>query len=87
MYKIKVENIKCNGCVKSITSALKKINGILDVDIDRNLEIVIVEGSDETKQEAIDKLASIGYPEKGENNLLTKAKSYVSCAIGKMQDE
>lgn len=86
MYKIEVENIKCNGCVKSITSALKKINGIIDVDIDRNLEIVIVEGSDETKQEAIDKLASIGYPEKGENNLLTKAKSYVSCAIGKMQD-
>ena len=35
--------------------------------------------------EVKDKLKSLGYPEDGEANTLgSKAKSYVSCAIGKM---
>lgn len=35
--------------------------------------------------EVKDKLQSLGYPEDGEaNSIGSKAKSYVSCAIGKM---
>jgi len=32
----------------------------------------------------IEKLAILGYPEKGNNSLLYKAKSLISCAAGKM---
>ena len=34
--------------------------------------------------EVIDSLNSMGYPQKGENSVFKQAKSYVSCAIGKM---
>ncbi|MBE9489769.1 MAG: heavy metal transporter, partial [Bacteroidetes bacterium] len=33
------------------------------------------------------KLAAIGYPEEGENNtMVSKAKSFVSCATGRMSN-
>ena len=41
--------------------------------------------SEEKLNEVKEKLKSLGYPEDGEaNSLMEKAKSYVSCAIGKM---
>ena len=40
---------------------------------------------EEQVEEVKNKLKSMGYPEDGEANTLgVKAKSYVSCAIGKM---
>lgn len=36
------------------------------------------------KKMLVQALSKIGYPEKGNNDLLKKAKSYVSCVIGKM---
>jgi copper chaperone len=77
-----VENIKCGGCLTSITFELLKMNGVVSVNIDE--ELIVVHGSDFSKEEIIAKLSSMGYPEKGKNNLLKQAKSYVSCAIGKM---
>lgn len=35
-------------------------------------------------EEALNTLKKLGYPEKGQNNVVDKAKSYVSCVIGKM---
>ncbi len=83
-YSIEVENIKCSGCVKSINSSLLAIVGVKSVEVDIDKEIVAVEGEESTKTEVISKLASMGYPERGQNDLLHRAKSYVSCAIGKM---
>ena len=57
---------------------------IEDFEVDIDKEIVAVEGEESTKTEVISKLASMGYPERGQNDLLHRAKSYVSCAIGKM---
>ena len=34
---------------------------------------------------AIEKLSKWGYPEMGTSNLVQKAKSYVSCAIGRLE--
>ena len=79
-----VENIKCGGCMKSIKDALLHITGIDSVLVDKEKESVIVSGSDINRGIVIDKLAAMGYPEKGNNSLLKKARSYVSCAIGKM---
>jgi copper chaperone CopZ len=79
-----MENIKCGGCVTSITFELLKMKGVSSVNINIDEELIIVQGSNFSKEEIIAKLSSMGYPEKGKNNLLKQAKSYVSCAIGKM---
>lgn len=80
-----VENIKCGGCMNSIRTALLKIEGVSAVNIDKEADKVSVEVSDSGLKSAIvSALSSMGYPEIGQNDLLKKAKSYVSCAIGRM---
>ncbi len=81
--QITVENIKCGGCVNSIQSALLKLGTVEKVTIDIETGIISVFG-DISKEQLVNKLDSLGYPEKGNNTLLRKAKSYVSCAIGRM---
>lgn len=80
---ITVENIKCGGCMNSIKTALMKLNGVENVSIDQDTETVNVDGTAE-RAILIQVLSKLGYPQKGNNDLLKKAKSYVSCAIGKM---
>ena len=81
IHNIAVENIKCGGCMNSIKTALMKINGVENVSIDK--ETVTIDATVE-KIILINVLSKMGYPEKGNNDLLKKAKSYVSCAIGKI---
>ena len=81
--KIIVENIKCAVCVKGITNALLKIDGVETVAIELETETISVSGTYE-RNAIIAQLAHMGYPEKGHNTLFKQAKSYVSCAIGKM---
>jgi copper chaperone len=83
IHTITVENIKCGGCMNSIKTALLKINGVQNVNIDKDTETVTIDGTAE-KTILLQALSRLGYPEKGNNDLLKKAKSYVSCAIGKM---
>ena len=80
-----VENIKCGGCMNSIKTALQKIAGVASVDINQATDTVIVTGKAD-KSEIINKLNILGYPEKGNNSMVKKAKSYVNCAIGRMND-
>lgn len=81
-----VENIKCGGCMNSIKSALLKIRGVSAVEIDKEADKVSVEGENVEREELIDKLRALGYPEKGHNSLVSKAKSMVSCAVGRMSE-
>jgi copper chaperone len=85
-YTLEIQNLKCGGCVNTVTKELSKIDGITDIKV--NDETSVVKFSSEVT-EALDlvkiKLASIGYPAVGDDNsIIDKAKSYVSCAIGKM---
>ena len=82
--EIFVENIKCGGCMTSIKQALEKIKGIAKVEIDLEKEKISLKGDKYKLREVIDSLNKMGYPQKGDNTLLKQAKSYVSCAIGKM---
>jgi copper chaperone CopZ len=82
--EIFVENIKCGGCMTSIKQALEKINGIAKVEIDKEEEKISLTGDHYKLSEVIDSLNSMGYPQRGDNTLFKQAKSYVSCAIGKM---
>lgn len=81
--QITVENIKCGGCMNSIQTALLKLNNVEKVTINKETETITVEGNI-SKDKLIAKLNELGYPEKGDNSLVKKAKSYVNCAIGKM---
>ena len=80
-----VENIKCGGCMNSIKTALSKIEGVEVVTIDKVIDTIVVIGTFD-KEKIVDRLNELGYPEKGQNTLIRKAKSYVNCAIGKMSD-
>lgn len=82
-HNITVENIKCGGCMNSIKTALMKINGVENVSIDKDTETVTIDATVE-KIILINALSKMGYPEKGNNDLLKKVKSYMSCAIGKI---
>lgn len=78
-----VENIKCGCCKNTITKALKKIPGVVDVAITLETGTIKITGAVETRL-ILDKLYELGYPEPGNNSFMNKAKSYVSCAIGKV---
>lgn len=83
IHNITVENIKCGGCVNSIKTALLKIDGVQNVSIDKDTETVTIDGTSD-KNILVQELSKLGYPEKGNNSFLKQAKSYISCAIGKM---
>lgn len=77
-----VENIKCSGCAASIEKALLKLYGVENVRVEIASGEVIVTGNAD-RQQLVQKLTELGYPEKGNNSLSCKARSYVSCAFGK----
>ena len=85
IHTIEVENIKCGGCMNTIRQAIGKIDGVKDVEIEENKTTVHIDSETE-RDLLVQKLASLGYPEMGNNNLLHQAKSFVSCAIGRMSD-
>ena len=84
IHTIEVENIKCGGCMNSIKTALQQMEGVQEVNIDKDTETVTIE-SDSDIEPFIQKLNDLGYPQKGNNSLLKKAKSYVSCAVGNLK--
>lgn len=79
-----VENIKCGGCMTSIKKGILELAGVTQVDIALEEEKITIEGNDLDRAAISKKLDQMGYPEKGNNTLFKEAKSYVSCAIGKV---
>ena len=81
-----IQNLKCCGCANTITKNISTLDAITDVSV--NVEescVSFVYTTEEKLIEVKEKLKALGYPEDGEaNSLGSKAKSYVSCAIGKM---
>jgi len=85
---IKVQNIKCGGCGTRITSKLTELEGISNVILDIESQQVSIDYLDQKSiDNAINLLANMGYPLADDQNLLSdKAKSYVSCMIGRVQN-
>ena len=83
---IKIQNLKCGGCAATIVNNLKTIANVQDVVVDLdNKQIQLTYLNEEAVLAVKQKLEKIGYPEEGsDNSVVMKAKSYVSCAIGKM---
>ncbi|AOW21495.1 heavy-metal-associated domain-containing protein [Urechidicola croceus] len=86
MKTIQVENLKCGGCANTIKKALLSFEGInaVEINVDSS-EVIIDTDNEQLLSDVKKKLSSLGYPEIGENNtVLKKAKSYVSCAVGRI---
>jgi copper chaperone CopZ len=81
-----IQNLKCEGCTSTIAKKLSALHGIHDVKVNLNRSEVAFDYDGELNLlDAKETLKIIGYPEIGtENSWSTKAKSYLSCAFGKM---
>lgn len=90
-YQINVENIKCGGCASTIRSKLEAMKGIDKIEVDIGEGIVSVEASEDTREAVTGKLLKLGYPESGTAEGIAaakaKAKSFVSCAVGRISGE
>jgi copper chaperone len=86
--QIHVENIKCGGCEKSIIKGLTSIEGLSHIVIDQEQQMVSMVADESLREAVVSKLKSMGYPEHGSVSGLeaglTNAKSFVSCAIGRV---
>ena len=84
-----VLNVKCGGCASTLTKSLKEEFGEVKVNLDVMPRQITLDVKDQQKEALKLKLRSLGYPLtsdelSGLQKATTTAKSFVSCAIGKM---
>ena len=84
-----VLNVKCGGCASTLTKSLKEEFGEVEVNLDVMPRQITLDVKDEQKESLKLKLRSLGYTLtsdelSGLQKATTTAKSFVSCAIGKM---
>lgn len=84
--QIYIQNLKCGGCANTIIKNVSNIESVSNVTVNVEENSVNFDLANQDKLVEVKViLKKIGYPEDGETNSLgSKAKSYVSCAIGKM---
>tara|TARA_R110002051_G_scaffold7699_2_gene34171 strand:- start:4161 stop:4445 length:285 start_codon:yes stop_codon:yes gene_type:complete len=83
---VTIQNLKCDGCKNTLQIRLSKIKGISNVNINVPKSTVSFNYMTHNVMEGLRaELSDMGYPITGDpNTIVSKAKSYVSCAIGKM---
>lgn len=81
-----IQNLKCGGCASTVIKQLQTLEGVSGVDVNvENSEVNFELASQNLLEKVRKQLKKIGYPVVGEANSLTsKAKSFISCASGKM---
>lgn len=88
--EIAVENIKCGGCAGTISKNLLQDSRVTAVDIDIEQGLVKLDVSEDARGDFSAALLKMGYPECGTAEGIAaataKAKSFVSCAVGKMNN-
>ena len=90
MKKIfQIDNVKCGGCASTLTKQLQEEFGEVKVNLEKEPREIILEIDDNQIDNLKIKLKKLGYPLIDDKlttfeTVTTKAKSFVSCAIGKM---
>ncbi|WP_029038463.1 heavy-metal-associated domain-containing protein [Salinimicrobium xinjiangense] len=81
-----VQNLKCGGCVKTISTKISELENISNVNVNRETAEVSFQYNDpEDALKVKEILKKLGYPAVDEkNSLVAKANSFVSCATGKI---
>jgi copper chaperone len=87
--EFEVLNVKCGGCANTLTTKLKDQFGEITVDLDKHPRVISLDIEEEKIEELTLALRNLGYPLttddlSGFDSIKTTAKSFVSCAIGKM---
>lgn len=86
LKSFKIQNLKCGGCANTIVTQLSKINHVSNVSVNNETDEVFLNLEDDTLLEKVTKkLSDLGYPLVATSNSLPKkAKSFVSCAVGRL---
>jgi len=84
-HTIIVQNLKCGGCANTITTKLSELKEVTNVKVNVEESEITFDALDTDLEIVKTKLAKMGYPAEDENNsTMQKAKSYVSCMVGKV---
>ncbi|NHF59598.1 heavy-metal-associated domain-containing protein [Flavobacteriaceae bacterium TP-CH-4] len=83
---IEIQNLKCGGCAATILGKLNSLEQVENVSVDTDSSTVSFGYQRKEDFHAVkDVLAKLGYPLANEKNGLGRmAKSYVSCAMGRI---
>ena len=89
LKSFEVENVKCGGCANTLKTKLKESFGDVQVDLEKMPRVITLDIEDSQIEELKEQLRTLGYPMSDDElstlqTFETKAKSFVSCAIGKM---
>jgi copper chaperone len=91
LHKLAVENLKCGGCAATIARSLKKLPGIRMVSVDTENGTVNLDADEVSVERAKLRLSQLGYPlvgsASGAHSAVAAAKSYISCAIGRVSGQ
>jgi len=84
-----VNNVKCGGCAHTLKTKLAAQFGDVEVNLDKMPREITLDIEEEQLGNLKQALRKTGYPLVDDElsaieNIETKAKSFVSCAIGKM---
>lgn len=84
-----VMNVKCSGCAATLKGKLFEKFGEVEVHLNKEPREITLNIEEEEIEELSKELKRLGYPLSSDSmgfveSTSVKAKSYVSCAIGKM---
>lgn len=84
-----VLNVKCGGCANTLIKSLADEFGEVSVDLESEPRKITLDVEEDQIEKLKLKLRSLGYPLTTDElsavqTLTTTAKSFVSCAVGKM---
>jgi len=86
---LQVLNVKCSGCAGTLTKELLEDFGEVEVNLEVEPREITLDVKDEDLEKLKLKLRHLGYPLTTDElskfqTVTTTAKSFVSCAVGKM---
>ena len=89
MKRFEIQNVKCGGCANTLKAKLEPIFGKIDIDLSVEPRVISILNNKVDEEKLRNKLIKLGYPMIDERlniaqNIATKTKSFVSCAIGKL---
>ena len=86
-----VENVKCNGCATTLKNKLLTEFGTVDINFEVEPREITLEIAEEKIDDLQTALRGLGYPLSTDelgmvDNTTAKFKSFVSCAVGKIDN-
>lgn len=91
-HTLKVENVKCGGCASTLKKRLEPLFGDVSVNLDVHPREITLEIEEAQMEQLRQSLREIGYPLCDDHlgfvdTASTKMKSFVSCAVGRINSE